>query len=168
MFADDPQSKSPLDDADTNLSSSASPDPEGCEQSTPWYQAGLKFRCTQCGDCCTGKPGYVWVNDDELRQIAEYLGKSIGEIRLLHTRPAQGRVSLTEFANGDCTFFDPHTRRCGVYPARPKQCRTWPFWGSNLTSEETWRQTQKDCPGAGYGDLVTLDEIERLARDPVM
>ena len=22
----------------------------------PWYHAGLKFTCTQCGDCCSGTP----------------------------------------------------------------------------------------------------------------
>ena len=27
---------------------------------------GLRFECTQCGDCCTGAPGYVWVNKAEI------------------------------------------------------------------------------------------------------
>ena len=26
--------------------------------SEPWYQDGLQFRCTRCGNCCTGAPGY--------------------------------------------------------------------------------------------------------------
>lgn len=128
----------------------------------PWYADGLRFECTQCGNCCTGQPGYVWVDEDELQQIADCLKVSIGEVRLLHTRQARGRVSLTEFANGDCTFFDPKQRRCRVYSARPKQCRTWPFWRSNLASEQSWSETESHCPGAGCGSLVSLDEIERL------
>lgn len=126
----------------------------------PWYSQGLKFRCTECGNCCTGSPGVVWVDDDEIAAIAEYLDKPVGEIRLLFCRPVRGKVSLNEYANGDCTFFDPKTRRCTIYPARPKQCRTWPFWTSNLTSEAEWKKVQKDCPGAGCGDLISFDEIE--------
>ncbi|MEX2287282.1 MAG: YkgJ family cysteine cluster protein [Planctomycetaceae bacterium] len=129
----------------------------------PWYKDGLRFRCTQCGNCCTGDPGVVWVDEDELQQIADFLGKTIGEVRLLHTRLVGNRLSLTEFANGDCVFFDKKNRRCNIYPVRPKQCRTWPFWNSNLESPEEWREVQKDCPGAGHGDFVSLEEIKRQA-----
>lgn len=129
-----------------------------------WYKDGLQFTCTGCGNCCTGAPGVVWVNDDEIRQIAEYTGKSAGEIRLFHTRPVRGRISLTEYANGDCTFFDPKDRKCTIYPARPRQCRTWPFWASNLESPEAWQEVQRDCPGAGQGEFVSLERIEEQAR----
>lgn len=128
--------------------------------SEPWYHSGLKFTCSQCGNCCTGTPGYVWVTDQDVLAIARYLDKPVGEIRLMHTRPARGKTSLTEFANGDCTFFDPTTRRCRIYPVRPVQCRTWPFWNQNLASPEAWQQTQQVCPGAGCGNFVSLDEIE--------
>ncbi len=125
-----------------------------------WYRNGLRFQCTQCGNCCTGAPGTVWVNDEEIQAIADHLDKPVGEIRLLHTRPVRGQVSLTEFANGDCTFFDPQSRRCTVYPVRPRQCRTWPFWNSNLGTESDWMETQRECPGAGQGDLISFEEIE--------
>ena len=105
----------------------------------------------------------VWVDEEELQQIADYTGKSIGEVRLSHTRLIGNRVSLTEFANGDCTFFDGRTRRCSIYPVRPKQCRTWPFWRSNLEDPQAWKQTQRDCPGAGHGTLYSLEQIEELA-----
>ena len=52
---------------------SCSADPAGSD-AAPWYKDGLQFTCTQCGDCCTGAPGVVWVTDDELREIADYLG----------------------------------------------------------------------------------------------
>ncbi len=130
-----------------------------------WYKDGLQFTCTQCGDCCTGAPGTVWVSDEELLEIAEYLDKPIGEIRLFHTRIVRGRVSLTEFANGDCTFFDPRTRKCTVYAARPIQCRTWPFWNSHLATPEAWQRVCDTCPGAGEGAFFSLEQIqERAAR----
>lgn len=126
----------------------------------PWFKDGLRFECTQCGNCCTGSPGYVWVTDDEVLQIAEYLEKPIGEVRLLHTRPARGKVSLKEYANGDCIYFDPQSRGCRIYPVRPTQCRTWPFWNTNVQSPEQWQATQQSCPGAGQGQFISLEEIE--------
>lgn len=130
------------------------------DEKQPWYRDGLHFTCTQCGNCCTGAPGVVWVDDEEIAAIAEFLDKPLGEIRLFHTRPVRGRVSLTEFANGDCTFFDGATRGCKIYPVRPKQCRTWPFWKSNLASPEAWDETRMSCPGAGQGAFVSFDEVE--------
>jgi uncharacterized protein len=129
----------------------------------PWYEDGLRFTCTQCGNCCTGAPGVVWVNDEEIAAIAEHLDKPVGEIRLMHTRPYAGGTSLTEFANGDCTFLDPATRRCKVYPVRPRQCRTWPFWNSNLEDEQAWQAAKRTCPGMDCGRLVSLEAIREQA-----
>jgi Fe-S-cluster containining protein len=129
----------------------------------PWYHEGLRFTCTQCGNCCTGAPGVVWVSEEELRQIAEFRGASYGEVLLHDTRLVNGRRSLTEYANGDCTFFDGASRRCTIYPVRPAQCRTWPFWPSNLESTKSWKAVQRVCPGTRDGELVPLEVIVRQA-----
>src|ERR1051325_11004616 len=97
-----------------------------------WYADGLRFRCTQCGNCCTGAPGFVWVNDDEIRGIAEYLGEPLEEALERWTRGTHRGRSLREKANGDCVFYD-RKAGCTIYPVRPRQCRTWPFWQSNVT-----------------------------------
>jgi uncharacterized protein len=129
----------------------------------PWYENGLQFQCSGCGNCCTGEPGVVWVSDEELQQIADFLDEPVGGVKIEHTRLIGSRRTLKEFANGDCTFFDGKTRGCRIYSLRPTQCKTWPFWSSNLESEETWQQTQDECPGAGQGKLYTLDEINTEA-----
>ena len=52
-----------------------------------WYKDGLQFTCSQCGDCCTGAPGFVWVNGDEIRALAvEVTG---GDIEVLGYQSAQ-------------------------------------------------------------------------------
>lgn len=107
----------------------------------------------------------VWVDDAEIKDIAAHTGKTVGEVRLEHTRLFGGRVSLREFANGDCTFFDPETRGCRIYPVRPKQCRTWPFWNSHLESPEAWEAVCEECPGAGQGEFVSLEEIQQRAAE---
>ncbi len=126
----------------------------------PWYAAGLKFQCTQCGDCCTGAPGFVWVNKAEIDAMSELHGVEVEEFERLYVRKIGIRKSLKEFPNGDCVFFDEETRKCTVYGARPRQCRTWPFWDSNLRTPEAWSQTCKVCPGSGNGKLYNLDDIE--------
>ena len=128
----------------------------------PWYRDGLCFECTRCGNCCTGAPGVVWVDDDDIRRIAEHLGTGEGEIRVMHTRPYAGRTSLQEYANGDCTFFDPQDRRCTIYPVRPQQCRNWPFWDSNVETPEAWESVQTDCPGAGRGARYSVEAIQQM------
>jgi len=125
----------------------------------PWFKDGLRFRCTACGDCCTGAPGFVWVNKEEMTRLAARLGIEFSEFERKYTRKVGIRYSLIEFPNGDCVFFDGETRKCQVYEDRPRQCRTWPFWDSNIRSEEAWRQTCEVCPGSGKGPLVTVDAI---------
>ncbi|MFN0051718.1 MAG: YkgJ family cysteine cluster protein [Planctomycetales bacterium] len=130
----------------------------------PWYKDGLRFTCTQCGNCCTGFEGYVWVDEEEVQRIAEHLGQSVEQVRRERTRTVGRRVSLIEVnAEHDCTFFDPQTRGCRIYSARPRQCRNWPFWDSNLQSPEAWEEVRKTCPGAGEGNFFSLEQIEMQA-----
>ena len=125
----------------------------------PWYNDGLQFECSQCGDCCTGAPGYVWVNGEEIAALAEHLGLPVEEFERKFVRKVGVRKSLIEYGNGDCVFFDGKARKCTVYEARPKQCRTWPFWDSNIRSPAAWQQTCEVCPGSGRGKLHTVEEI---------
>ncbi len=133
--------------------------------SDPWYNDGLRFRCTRCGNCCTGAPGYVWVDDEELRAIAEFLGEPVEEVAALSARPGRRGRTLREKDNGDCVFYD-REEGCTVYAVRPRQCRTWPFWDSNVASPEAWQRTCEVCPGAGQGELIPAEEI--LARVKVI
>lgn len=126
----------------------------------PWYHEGLRFQCTQCGDCCTGAPGYVWVNQEEILALAKEIQLDPEEFERLYVRRVGVRKSLREFPNGDCVFFDGEARKCTVYGARPRQCRTWPFWDSNLKTPADWKQTCEVCPGSGKGKLYDLQTIE--------
>jgi Fe-S-cluster containining protein len=125
-----------------------------------WYQDGLRFQCTGCGDCCTGAPGYVWVNQTEIDALAKRLGMSAAEFERQYVRDVGVRRTLKERRNFDCVFLDAETRKCTVYEDRPRQCRTWPFWNSNLKSPEAWNHTCDVCPGSGKGKLYSIELIE--------
>ena len=65
-------------------------------QCSPWYEKGLNFKCTECGQCCSGAPGYVWVNQEEIADMANYLNLSVQEFSSKYLRKVDGRWSLTE------------------------------------------------------------------------
>ena len=127
----------------------------------PWFKDGLRFSCSQCGDCCTGAPGYVWVTQDEIAAIAARLQLSIPEFEEKFVRKVGIRKTLIDVAarNWDCVFLDEKSRRCTIYEVRPRQCRTWPFWESNVKTPEAWAHTCEVCPGSGKGTLRSAEEI---------
>ena len=128
--------------------------------SDPWYQDGLRFECTRCGKCCSGFPGFVWVNEAEVRAIAAFREEPLEEVLGLYTRLVNGRRTLRDNSRDDCVFYDPQSG-CTIYPVRPRQCHTWPFWESNVLSPETWEHAESICPGAGQGELIPAEEITR-------
>jgi uncharacterized protein len=133
---------------------------------SPWFKDGLRFQCTQCGDCCTGAPGYVWVNDEEIAALAKLLELAPDDFEARYVRRVGSRRSLVEFDNGDCVFFDGEERKCKVYGARPRQCRTWPFWDSNIRTPQAWKNTCEVCPGSGSGKVHSIEEV--LAQSAVI
>jgi Fe-S-cluster containining protein len=126
----------------------------------PWYADGLRFFCTACGACCTGVPGYVWVEPDDVQRMAASLGISVRRFKRLYTRKAKGRLSLRERESGDCVLLKDD--RCTVYDAKPTRCSTFPFWSEVLGYPEEWKETASRCEGIDRGHLYDRAAIERL------
>jgi len=140
-----------------------------------WYIDGLRFSCSQCGNCCTGPPGAVWFNEIEGQAMAALLGLDEASFRRRYARQIDGNWSLKERKTEhgyDCIFLDrsgpKEKTACLIHPARPTQCRTWPFWPENLTSRRVWQSMKlaTPCPGMDTGRLVRIEEI-RIQRDAV-
>lgn len=148
-------------------------------QTGPWYTApdptgttktgelGLRFECTQCGNCCTGAPGYVHYTSVEADTMAADLGLSRAEFDAQYTHTTPEGPSLTERRTRfgfDCVFLDRETQpgkaMCRVYRSRPAQCRTWPFWKENLRSKRHWASAERTCPGMNTGTLHSVETIE--------
>jgi Fe-S-cluster containining protein len=127
-----------------------------------WYKDGLRFECTQCGHCCTGAPGYVWITVREIYRMAEFLEMRERDFVRKYVRRVNQRMSLIELPNGDCVFYD---KGCKIYPARPNQCRTFPFWKEIVASPASWQRAASECPGMNQGKTLTENEIDRLLQE---
>ncbi|NOX60207.1 MAG: YkgJ family cysteine cluster protein [Planctomycetes bacterium] len=132
-----------------------------------WYVAGLAFECQQSGNCCSGEPGHVWVTKAEIAAIAKYLGIDDGWLPKKYLRRVGLRYSLTEHAGGDCIFLQRNNGEsgctgCRIHEVKPTQCRTWPFWDTNLKTPEYWNEAAKGCPGINRGSTHTFVQIEEI------
>ena len=126
-----------------------------------WYSGGLPFKCTGCGKCCSGSPGYVWVTLDEIDEMATFLDISRDLFVRKYIRQVGKRYSLTELKkeNFACVFLKDN--KCQVYGARPRQCRTYPFWQQNLTTEQAWEKTRQECEGiAPDAPIIPFEQIQ--------
>lgn len=131
----------------------------------PWFEDGLRFTCTRCGNCCTGAPGTVRVTDDEIAALAKHLLMSERAFRSVYTRRVgDDDISLKEKSNHDCIFYE-HSSGCTVYPVRPRQCRAWPFWRAVVQSPASWAQEAAGCPGMNRGRLHSRQVIEEAIKN---
>lgn len=142
-----------------------------------FYKNGLRFECTGCGNCCSNPDGYVTLTAEEAGKIAAYL--EITETEFLEKYadldPDGNTFKLRSFTAasipngmkmeqppkvGDCIFL--HDDRCIVYPVRPLQCSTFPFWPENVKSPYRWKIVAQDCPGIDEGRVYLSEEIEAI------
>jgi uncharacterized protein len=139
------------------------------EPKTTWYAAGLHFECTGCGDCCSGPgEGYIWVTRPEIELIARHLKMTPGQLRHKYLRRVGLRTSIIEHSTTkDCIFL--HTvdgkKQCAIYPVRPSQCRSWPFWPDNISSPSAWNKAGVRCLGINRGRHYRAEQIERIKRN---
>ncbi len=131
-----------------------------------WYADGLRFECTGCGNCCGGpEEGYIWISGEEIERLAAYLGTTVEAVRKKYLRRVGFRLSILEDARTrDCIFLTTGKdggRGCAIYPVRPNQCRTWPFWNDNLRLADMWNLAGVKCPGINHGRCYTVEEIEQ-------
>ena len=133
-----------------------------------WYIGGLHFECLQCGECCAGPDeGYIWVTKPEIGFIAEYLHEPVDQLWGKYIKRVGKRATIIEKpVSRDCVFLTVVNGRrgCRIYPVRPNQCRTWPFWADNLVTGDSWNRAAMKCAGIYNGKLYSFEEIEKLRK----
>ena len=124
-----------------------------------FFDQGLRFECQRCGVCCTGEPGTIFVNQQEIVKIAHFT--KIPQALLIsdYLYPYKDSYSIGEHPDGRCLFFQ---NGCAIYPVRPSQCKTYPFWFQNLRSPKNWHRASRECPGIGQGPKFEKEKILSL------
>jgi Fe-S-cluster containining protein len=133
---------------------------------TSIYEKGLQFECTRCGKCCTGFPGFVYLSEPAVKLIADFLDETVERFLIKYTKTVsifhENRLSLIEKSNYDCIFWD---KICKIYPVRPYQCRSYPFWKKHLVSKREWDKAGRFCPGINRGKVHSKNAIDDLIRN---
>jgi len=122
----------------------------------------LRFECTSCGACCRrrGPYAFVYINDREIDTLAAYLRVTRRSFLRRHTFLDELGWRQLRFSDAHCPFLDDATGRCGVYAARPAQCRTFPFW-REFVEEGGWSDEVRElCEGIGRGPVWDLEQAE--------
>ena len=104
--------------------------------------------CETCeGNCCIGESGYIWVSPTDIQNIAGFLSEDIDKFYEKYIQKVKYKFSLKEIEYNDglkCVFFDEQKKGCSIYPVRPIQCRTFPFWEH---FKKNIKEVEDECPG---------------------
>ncbi|MEA3315772.1 MAG: YkgJ family cysteine cluster protein [Campylobacterota bacterium] len=105
-------------------------------------------KCETCGGkCCIGESGYIWITPQEILKLSQNLKITQQELIDKYLIKYDYKYSIKEKIISDnnfaCIFFDTIKMQCSVYDARPKQCRTFPFWEYFRNNIE---ELKEECP----------------------
>lgn len=131
-----------------------------------WWESGVQFQCQGSGKCCVshGEYGNVWMTLEDRRRMAKHLKLTTSEFTLKHCERVDGLWRLKE-EQENCRFLKG--KSCGIYEARPTQCRTWPFW-PEVMNPKTWKkEVAAFCPGVGKGPVWSAEKINAALKDQI-
>jgi Fe-S-cluster containining protein len=109
------------------------------------------------------------VAGQEIRLIAQFLKITTDELKKKFLKRVGFRRTIIEEAGThDCIFLrkTEQGKTCSIYPVRPAQCRTWPFWSYNLASPDDWNMTARKCPGINRGEQYDIEKIRAIKNSP--
>jgi len=126
-----------------------------------FYQYGLRFKCISCGECCRLPGGEVEITPEEAHNIAQYLRLELSVFISRFCYETETGFRLIDNRQGYCIFLEEDG--CGIYLARPLQCRTFPFWPENLKSASRWKELGAYCPGIDTGNFYSFNQIREIS-----
>ena len=122
----------------------------------------MRFSCQPgCTRCCT-QDGWVYLSGEDVARLAAFLGISLGEFQSKYLYATKNHVRLRR-REGQCPFLN--AEGCSVHPAKPTQCRVFPFWPELIEDKRELEETAQWCPGIGKGNVVSVETLEKSARE---
>jgi Fe-S-cluster containining protein len=123
--------------------------------------AGFRFECQPGCTACCDQEGIVCLNEADLRRAAKFVGMTTAAFEKRYVYRTAHQMRLRKPRDRQCPFLDGHG--CSIHPAKPTQCRTFPFWPDIVESRAVWRKTAEFCPGIGKGELIQIGDAMEIA-----
>jgi len=126
-------------------------------------QSGVRFTCQPgCTNCCRNQ-GHVYLTEEDLARAAAFLGMSRLEFELRFVYRTRHLRRLRKPRGTTCRFLEQGG--CAIHPAKPSQCRLFPFWPELVEISGAWEKTASWCPGIGQGPLIRIRTAVETARE---
>src|SRR5258708_4808372 len=123
---------------------------------------GLRFACQPgCTRCCDME-GFVYLTEADLKRAAKFTGMTAKAFEARYVYRTRHRLRLRKPPDKQCPFLDRHG--CGIHPAKPTQCPTFPFWPELVERRAAWQRAARDCPGIGKGPLIQIGSPMEIAQ----
>jgi len=124
---------------------------------------GLRFQCQPgCTNCCRQK-GFVYITEGDLTRMAEFLRMGAREFEREFVYRTKHLLRLRMPRHTQCHFL--REDGCSIHPAKPTQCRIFPFWPEQVESKREWREIAAYCPGIGKGGLIQIEAARSQASE---
>jgi Fe-S-cluster containining protein len=102
------------------------------------------FGCLKCGNCCL-MDGYVFISDEDIKGISSFLDMGTEEFERKYIIKEGNRTRFAGPYKEKCVFYADN--ECSIYPVRPGQCRSYPYWYENMKYEKYLLDAATYCPG---------------------
>jgi uncharacterized protein len=123
----------------------------------------MRFACQPgCTNCCT-QTGFVYLSEEDIARAAAFVGLPARAFEKRYVYRTRNQRRLRMAARSCCPFLVEGG--CSIHPAKPTQCRVFPFWPELVQSKREWLKTARYCPGIGRGDLVQIDAARTQAAE---
>ena len=124
---------------------------------------GLRFTCQPgCTNCCD-QSGFVYLSEDDLKRAAGFVKMSARKFEEKYVYRTAHQLRFRKPPEKQCPFLEDH--RCSIHPAKPTQCRTFPFWPELVENRKEWNKTACYCPGIGKGPLIQIGTAMEMAEE---
>ncbi len=123
----------------------------------------MRFECQPgCTTCCQQK-GHVYLTEEDIVRAAHFLRLSAAEFERKFVYRTTNLRRLRVPRDAQCGFL--RGDGCSIQPAKPTQCRLFPFWPELVDQEKEWAKTGEWCPGIGKGDLIQIETARELTTE---
>lgn len=123
----------------------------------------LRFTCQPgCTNCCD-QDGYVYLSESDIPRAAKFVGMSPAAFEARYVYRTRHQRRFRKPRDRQCPFLQDHG--CSIHPAKPTQCRTFPFWPELVADREEWSRTGRYCPGIGKGELIQIGSAMEIAEE---